>query len=246
MAINSSYDEKAVISAIARALETFYGTLIEKINDLDITKVMKRKNPYLYRAKAMENASEIVESVLSAFVSSSEETIFGNCFFEPIAIAASGGNKALAEGIDIMIQDNKSNTIYAVAVKSGPSVFNADSKKRQEQNFMAASKLAQQAKARYEAYIGYCYGKKKDSGRGKPKMYQELAGKRFWAELTGDEDFYIKIIGFMGTLPEQYVASYKESYNKAFNRLVREFSNDFCKDDGSINWEKLVEFNSGD
>lgn len=246
MAINNSYDEKAVVSAIATSLETFYKTPIEKINELDITKVMKRKNPYLYRAKAMENASEIVESVLSAFVSSSEETIFGNCFFEPIAIAASGGSKALAEGIDIMIQDNNSNTIYAVAVKSGPSVFNADSKKRQEQNFIAASKLAQQVKARYEAYIGYCYGKKKDSGRGKPKMYQELAGKRFWAELTGDEDFYIKIIGYMGTLPEQYISSYKQSYNMAFNRLVREFSNNFCKDDGSIDWERLVEFNSGD
>jgi hypothetical protein len=207
---------------------------------------MKRKNPYLYRAKAMENASEIVESVLSAFVTSSEETIFGNCFFEPIAIAVSGGNKALAEGIDLMIQDPESNTIYAVAVKSGPSVFNADSKKRQEQNFMAAAKLAQQAKARYEAYIGYCYGKKKDSGRGKPKMYQELAGKQFWTELTGDEEFYIKIINFMGTMPEQYVASYKESYNKAANRLIREFSNSFCKEDGSIDWEKLVEFNSGD
>lgn len=246
MAINESYKEEAVIQAIATALETFYGSLIEKIDGLDIVKVMKRKNPYLYRAKAMQNASEIVESVLSAFISSSEETIFGNCFFEPIAIAASGGQKALAEGIDIMIQNNDINTIYAVAVKSGPSVFNADSKKRQEQNFMAASKLAQQAKARYEAYIGYCYGKKKDSGRGKPKMYQELAGKRFWAELTGDDEFYIKIIDFMGMLPEQYVAAYKESYNKAFNRLVREFSIDFCNEDGSINWEKLVEFNSGD
>ena len=246
MAINSTYDEKAVIQAIAKALEAFYGSLIEKVDGLDIVKVMKRKNPYLYRAKAMQNASEIVESVLSAFVSSSEETIFGNCFFEPIAIAASGGNKALAEGIDIMIEDSESNVIYAVAVKSGPSVFNADSKKRQEQNFVAASKLAQQAKSRYEALIGYCYGKKKESGRGTPKMYQELAGKQFWTELTGDEEFYIKIIGFMGTLPEQYIASYKESYDRAFNRLVREFSNDFCKDDGSIDWEKLVEFNSGD
>ena len=148
----------------------------------------------------MQNASEIVDSVLTAFVSSSEETSFGNCFFEPIAIAASGGNKALAEGIDIMIQNNETNTIFAIAVKSGPSVFNADSKKRQEQNFTAASKLAQQAKARYEAYIGYCYGKKKDSGRGKPKMYQELAGKRFWAELTGDEEFY-KSMPHMAILP---------------------------------------------
>ena len=237
MPINNSYDEKAVIEAIAQALETFYANLIAKIDELNIQKIMKRKNPYLYRAKAMQNAAEIVESVLTAFVSSSEETIFGNCFFEPIAIAASNGNKALAEGIDIMIQDKGENTMYAIAVKSGPSVFNADSKKRQEQNFMAASKLAQQAKARYEAYVGYCYGKKKDSGRGKPKMYQEL---------TGDEEFYKKIITYMGTLPEQYVAQYQESYNKAANRLVREFSNDFCKEDGSIDWEKLVEFNSGD
>lgn len=60
---------------------------------------------------------------------------------KPIAIAASGGNKALAEGIDIMIQNNETNTISAIAVKSGPSVFNADSKKRQEQNFMAAIKV---------------------------------------------------------------------------------------------------------
>lgn len=182
MPINNNYDEKEVIEAIARALETFYANLIAKIDELNIQKIMKRKNPYLYRAKAMQNAAEIVESVLTAFVSSSEETIFGNCFFEPIAIAASNGNKALAEGIDIMIQDKSENTMYAIAVKSGPSVFNADSKKRQEQNFMAASKLAQQAKARYEAYVGYCYGKKKDSGRGKPKMYQELAGKKFWTE----------------------------------------------------------------
>lgn len=77
-------------------------------------------------------------------------------------------------------------------------------------------------------------------------MYQELAGKRFWAELTGDEEFYIKIIGYMGTMPENTVADYKESYNRAANRLVREFSNSFCRDDGSIDWEKLVEFNSGD
>ncbi len=246
MALNNSYDEQAVIKAIASALETFYSTLIEKIDGLNIKKVMKRKNPYLYYAKAMQSASEIVDSVLTAFVSSSEETIFGNCFFEPVAIAVSGGEKALTEGIDILIRNNETNTISAIAVKSGPSVFNGDSRKRQEQNFTAASKLAHQAKARYEAYIGYCYGKKRDSGRGKPKIYQELAGKRFWTELTGDEKFYIKIIGYMGTMPEKYVADYKESYNKAANRLVREFSNSFCQEDGSIDWEKLVEFNSGD
>jgi len=247
MSIRNSYDEQAVVSAIANALETFYASLIHNIDKINIKQIMKRKNPYLYRAKAMQNASEIIDSVLSAYVSSSEETIFGNCFFEPVAIAASNGNKALAEGIDIMI--NEPSTVYAIAVKSGTSVFNADSKKRQEQNFNAASKLAQQGKLRYVPIIGYGYGKKKptkNDGKAIPKIYTELAGKAFWEQLTGDPDFYKKIISFMGTLPEKYIIEYKEAYNKAFNRLVRDFSNEFCKEDGSIDWDKLVEFNSGD
>ena len=55
MPLNNSYDEQAVVEAIASALETFYETLIEKIDGLNIQKVMKRKNPYLYRAKCVRN-----------------------------------------------------------------------------------------------------------------------------------------------------------------------------------------------
>ena len=243
--IGYGYDEKEVVEAIANGLDNFYKSLIDKINTLDINKIMKRKNPYLYRAKAMQNATDIVSSVLDAFVTSSEETIFGNCFFEPLAIAASGGSKALAEGVDIMVEKKEETTIYAVAVKSGPSVFNADSKKRQEQNFAAAAKLAKQAKARYEAIIGYGYGKKKVTGKGVPKMYQEFAGQEFWAELTGEEDFYLKIIQFMGALPEQYLEDYQRSYNNAMNRLLKQFTTEFCKETGEIDWDKLVQFNSG-
>ena len=47
-----------------------------------------------------------------------------------------------------MIQNNETNTISAIAVKSGPSVFNADSKKRQEQNFTAASKFGAASKGK--------------------------------------------------------------------------------------------------
>ena len=243
--IGYGYDEKEVIAAIADGLDNFYKSLIDKTNKLDIKKIMKRKNPYLYRAKAVQNANDIVSSVLDAFVTSSEETLLGNCFFELFAIAASGGSKVLDEGVDIMIVKKEENTIYAVAVKSGTSVFNADSKKRQEQNFAAAAKLAKQAKARYEAIIGYGYGKKRMTGKGVPKMYQELAGQEFWAELTGEKDFYLKIIQFMGELPEQYLEDYQKSYNNAMNRLLKQFTTEFCKDTGEIDWDKLVKFNSG-
>ncbi len=65
---------------------------------------------------------------------------------------------------------------------------------------MAASKLAQQAKDSLDkAIIGYGYGKKV-TGRGKPKMYREIAGKYFLTKLTGEEILYLKIIQFMRDL----------------------------------------------
>ena len=49
----------------------------------------------------------------------------------------------------------------------------------------------------------------------------------------------------MGTKPERYLEQYKASYAKASNRLVKQFTNDFCDEDGTISWDKLVKFNSG-
>lgn len=140
----------------------------------------------------------------------------------------------------------RDDTIYAIAVKSGTSVFNASSKKKQEQNFLAAQKLAQQVKKRFVPIIGYSYGKKKTTNRGIPKAYVELAGQEFWTELTGDDQFYIKLIRFMGILPEKYMGNFEKSYQKATNRLLKEFTSEFCMEDGSIDWEKLVQFNSGE
>jgi hypothetical protein len=34
-------------------------------------------------------------------------------------------------------------------------------------------------------------------------------------------------------------------YEKRLNLFVKEFANDFCKEDGGIDWDKLVQFNSG-
>ena len=109
----------------------------------------------------------------------------------------------------------------------------------------ALSHSYQNYKASLSSYIGYCYGKKRTTGRGRPTIYRELAGQDFWAELTGDRDFYLKIIKLMGTQPEKYLEQYKASYAKASNRLIKQFTNDFCDDDGNISWDKLVKFNSG-
>ena len=236
--LNTSYDEEEVIRAISHALNEFYMSLTKTLDDINIDKILKRKNPYLYRAKGINNATQVVDGILSAYVSSSEETIFGNTFFEPIAIVVSGGQKAVTEGVDITV--DKDNTIYSIAVKSGTSVFNADSRKRQEQNFQSAQKRAQQAHKAFMPVVGYGYGKKKVSIKNE-KFYKELAGKDFWEWLTGDPAFYT-----MGTKPDEFATHFEDSYNKAENRMIRDFTTKYCKDDGSIDWDKLIKFNSGD
>ena len=55
-----------------------------------------------------------------------------------------------------------------------------------------------------------------------------------------------KIIDFMGTHPETFAREFEEAYSRASNRLIREFTIKYCKEDGSINWDALIEFNSGD
>ena len=104
MPINNSYNEDAIVEAIATALDNFYTNLIKKVDSLNVKAVMKRKNPYLFRAKAMNGAAQIIDAILAAFVSSSEETIFGNVFFEPIATAAGTGQYHLCHRSEIRYQ----------------------------------------------------------------------------------------------------------------------------------------------
>ncbi|MFA5101606.1 MAG: PmeII family type II restriction endonuclease, partial [Candidatus Thermoplasmatota archaeon] len=85
---------------IAKSLKDFYDRRINCLEELQLERFLKRKNPYLLRAIGMERASEIVESILNAHLSASDETIFGDAFFEPIATIVSGGKVSDAEGVD--------------------------------------------------------------------------------------------------------------------------------------------------
>ena len=237
--------DKTAIATIAEAIRNFYDALTKKVDTVSIQDVMRRKNPYLYRAKAVVSASEIVDAVLRATVSSSEETIFGNLFFEPLALAVSGGIKSSAEGLDIDIPRSETNEVICIAVKSGTSVFNASGKKRQDEEMRKARVRIQQHRGtKFRGIVGYGYGRKKVDVTGS-FIFEELAGQAFWEFLTGDADFYKKIVSYMGEAPEKHSQKFKERYVMAENRLTKQFVVSFCKDDGSIDWDKLIEFNSG-
>src|SRR3989344_3430847 len=75
----------------------FYDIRLQKLSELTFNGIMKRKNPYLFKAKNIQTAEELVRYILDAFLSSQEETIFGN-LMEELAIFVCkkvyGGHKA--------------------------------------------------------------------------------------------------------------------------------------------------------
>lgn len=227
---------------ITRQLNEFYQRRMQKIGTLRLTEILRRKNPYLFKALGSQNDREIVSGLLAAYLSSSDEGMFGDAFFEPIAKAVSGGVVSPSEGVDIAIETDQ---VYkAIAVKSGPNPFNSSQRKRQDDEFKALRSRLLKIRKQFDPILGHGYGKSRASSR--TVIYRDLAGQDFWEELTGDPDFYLKLIRYMqNEIIIKHRAEYESAWDVALNRYTREFANIFCNEDGSINWEALVRFNSG-
>jgi len=141
-------------SLISECLSNFYERRLEKVRGFRLKDLLQRKNPYLFRALGVQRASEIVERLLSDYISASDETIFGNAFFEPIARIASGAKASDAKGIDFVIETK--SRIAAVSLKSGPYIYNASQKKRQSQEFQAVRNSLYKLQKQFDPILGPC------------------------------------------------------------------------------------------
>ena len=232
-------DTKELEVLIAKCLQDFYKRRLEKLEKLKLRTFLKRKNPYLFRAMGMQKASDIVERVLEAYISASDETIFGNVFFEPIAIITSGGKVSDGEGIDFVIESER--RVIAVALKSGPNPFNSSAKKRQSQEFSSVRNRLYKIQKQFDPILGHAYGTL-NSEPTKDRIYRDLSGQAFWKEITGDDNFYLKLITLMKDVPAKHRKKYTLLWDAAVNRFTKQFIDEFCSIDGNIDWEKLVKF----
>jgi hypothetical protein len=189
----------------------------------------------------VKEPSEIIAQLLQARVSSSDETHFGDAFFEPIVLAVSGGHVSGATGVDVEIETD--NRLKAIAVKSGTNAQNASAQSKQNQEFNELRSRLHKTGKHFDAVIGYCYGRT-TGAIPKGRIYRRLAGQAFWEELTGDADFYLKIMRFMGDHPAEHRVEYEAEFNALVGRFNEEFKTEFSASDGSIDWEKLIAFNS--
>ena len=231
-------------------MKSFYEKRLEKLSELNLATILKRKNPYLFKAKNIETSGEFVKYIFDSYLSSQEETIFGN-LLENLAIftceKAFNGKKA-EEGIlkSVDLEFERDNKYYIVGIKSGIYWGNKDQIDRMKLNFKFAKKLLRKRGIVKEivAINGCIYGKDnipfKDNDDGELSYYK-MCGQEFWELISGDNELYKNIIRPLDREAKKRSENFKEVYAEKSDEMIKDFSDNFLTKKGSIDWEKIID-----
>jgi hypothetical protein len=235
---------KNVSQYVEQNIGTFHQKRIQSLDRLKLSQVLRRKNPYLFKAKNVLTAEQIIKSLVDAHISSNEETIFGD-WLEGLAIFISdkvyGGRKSGIPGIDLEFDHNGTRNI--VTIKSGPNWGNSSQIAKMVADFKTAKKTLRTSNSQLNIFAvnGCCYGRDNEPDKGD---YFKYCGQRFWEFISGNSELFTEIIEPLGHNSQEKNDDFIKSYSQMVNKFTKEFSNSFCKDDGEIDWDKLVRFNS--
>jgi len=234
-----------ITAYVEQNIPNFHHNRIEKLKRLKLKDVLKRKNPYLFKVKHITTAGDFVKTILDAYLSSQEESIFGS-FLESLAIyicnQVYGGSKSSAEGIDLELE--KDNIKYIVSIKSGPSWGNANQITKMRDNFRKAKRILGTNAASSPNVIavnGCCYGRENSPDKAD---YLKYCGQQFWSFISGSESLFTDIIEPLGYKAKEKNEQFLEEYSKVVNKFSLEFMQMFCDASGAIHWDKVVQFNS--
>lgn len=173
-----SLDLDSVEEYVNENILDFHERRIESLRKMKL-KDLLTKNPYLFRAKNVLTAPDMIAGLLDARLSSSEEKLFGD-FLEGLAVfvaeQTSGGHKSTASGVDLEFINRGIH--YVVSVKSGPNWGNASQHNDLERDLRAAAARVKQGNRplHVEPVVGICYGKTRTTFN-KRRGYWKVVGQ---------------------------------------------------------------------
>ncbi|MDR1896589.1 MAG: cytosolic protein [Prevotellaceae bacterium] len=236
------------MSGITQYIEENIGLIYKKrigdINGLELKTILENENPYIFERR-YSSVGQIIRNLIDAFISSDEETIFGD-LLKGLAIYVNqqvyGGWKSDITGIDL--EFDKENIHYIVSIKSGPNWGNSRQIKKMKSDFATAQRTLRTTNSQLTivAVNGCCYGKDNTPDKGD---YFKYCGQAFWTFISGNENLYLDIIEPLGHTAKERNYEFQKLYDKKINKFVKQFIDEFCKENGEIDWKKLVQFNSG-
>lgn len=236
--------KREIVEFIENNIQKFHSRRLDSLTNLKLNKILKRKNPYLYKAKNVVMAQDLVKEILDAHLSAQEEGIFGD-FLEELAIficgKTYGGRKSSANGIDLEFE--REGILYVVSIKSGPNWGNSRQISKMKDDFSKARRILRTGGQvrQVEAVNGCCYGQESSEDKGD---YSKLCGESFWEFVSGQPRLFLDIIEPLGHRAKERNELFQQEYGKVVNAFTKQFIDEFCDSSFQIDWEKLVAFNS--
>ncbi len=247
----------AVQDYVEANIGSFHEKRLNTVRNKKLDDILKRKNPYLFRTKN-QTVIQLVYGIMDAFLSSQEETLFGE-FLEGVAVFVASRmfdarKPAPSElrGIDLIL--HKDSRRYIVEIKSGPNWGNSSQVQRMLSHFKEATEILRHKYANQDiiAVNGCMYGKDRKPHKtgtlktaGRPDetiKYWKLCGQGFWYFISDDKDLYTEIIKPLGYRSKQRNGEFLEAYDNFINNLVYEFLEKYRNPDGSVAWDRLTRF----
>ncbi|MBP8002453.1 MAG: cytosolic protein [Chloroflexi bacterium] len=241
-------NEKLSLADIRKYVENnigqFHEHRLSSLRLLKLKQILQRKNSYLFKAKNIIAAPDLVKLLLDAHLSSQEETMFGE-FLEGLAVHICGlvyGGRKPSNRPSIDLEFEKDDVYYVVSIKSGPNWGNADQIRKMRENFVDAKADIQQSRALIQVIPinGCCYGQDANPDKGD---YFKYCGQDFWSFISGIGELYTQIIEPLGYKAREKNDEFMDEQARIVTNFTVEFANEFCEN-GKVDWVKLVEFNS--
>lgn len=142
----------------------------------------------------------------------------------------------------VSLEFEKDGVYYIFAIKSGPNWGNSSQIRKMKDDFRKAKQTlrTKHSQLNIVAINGCCYGRNIKPDKGD---YFKYCGQVFWEFISGDPDFYIKIIRPLGYEARKRNLEFNKKYPTVVNQFTSEFSQQFVIN-GEIDWDAIVRLSS--
>jgi len=230
-------------------IKPFYEIRLSRLESAKLSDISKRKNPYLFKAKNIETAGDLAKSILDAFLSSQEETIFGD-LMENLAIHVChevfNGKKAeegIYRSVDLIFE--RDGKTYVIGIKSGPNWGNSDQVNTMKKNLRNAKKLLRAAGKKDIVSVNGCmYGRDNvphKVNKNPDLSYYKICGQAFWELVSGDDQLYKKIIQPLDKEAKKRDEVFKKLYVKKINEMTKDVVDRFYTKN-NLDWDKIIDY----
>ena len=198
-------------------------------------KIIRRKNPFLFRIRTNEDASQFADTAIAAYLSSSEETLFGKVIEDIAAVVCSHGRDGRKSGIakiDLEYDEGLQRTL--VQVKSGPNWGNSMQRDSLIRAFNAANTVLRQGGLTPVCIEGISYGKSERRDLG---THLRLTGDEFWDEISNSQGTGLNVMRLIGEHAGNGLYDLRAQAKVAMVRYLHETG---IAVNGEMHWERLL------